>query len=108
MNQLILSKPSNNRNSGCVEIMRMAEHELSAFVSAVTELFGSKQAELSAEDWLHELTAIDGLPASTREWELITAKASTQLASRVNASSFSAERQVFRRKGLCVFSSQVP
>jgi len=40
-------------------------------------------AQLSAEDWLQELTAIDALPASAREWRLITARASTRLASRL-------------------------
>ena len=59
--------------------MTMAERELSAFFTAVSQLFGSEQAELSAEDWLHELIEIDGLPASTREWRLITAKVSTRL-----------------------------
>jgi hypothetical protein len=71
--------------------MTMAERELSAFFSAITQLYGSEQAELSAEDWLHELIEIDGLPASTREWRLITAKVSTQLPAGVNASSLSAE-----------------
>jgi hypothetical protein len=33
----------------------MAERELFAFVTAVAELFGSDQAEISAEDWLREL-----------------------------------------------------
>jgi hypothetical protein len=67
----------------------MAERELSAFLNAVTQLFGSEQAELSAKDWLRELIVVDGLPASTQEWRLITAKASTRLASRVSASSLS-------------------
>jgi hypothetical protein len=40
----------------------MANRELSAFLSAVTELFGSEQPEASAEDWLRELTASDDLP----------------------------------------------
>ena len=65
----------------------MAERELSAFFNAITQLFGSDQADLAAEDWLYELIEIDGLPASTREWRSITAKASTRLASRVSASS---------------------
>ena len=69
--------------------MTMAEHELSAFFNAVTQSFGSEQAELSAEDWLQELSGIDGLPTSVREWRLITAKASTRLAGRVSASSLS-------------------
>ena len=84
MNPLAPYKPPKNSNPGCADLAMMAEHELSAFFSAVTELFGSEQAALSAEDWLHELIKIDGLPASTREWRLITAKASTRLASRVN------------------------
>ena len=59
--------------------MTMAERELSAFFGAVTRLFGSEQAELAAEDWLHELIEIDGRPASAREWRLITANGPTQI-----------------------------
>ena len=84
MNPRARYKPSTDFSPACTEFMTMAERELSAFFGAVTELFGSEQAALSAEDWLHELINIDGLPASTREWRLITAKASTRLASRVN------------------------
>jgi len=91
MNRLARYKPSNNSNLGCADFITTAERELSAFFRAVTERFGSEQAELSAEDWLLELIEIDGLPDSTREWRLITAKASTRLASRVSASSLSTE-----------------
>jgi hypothetical protein len=70
----------------------MAERELSAFFNAVTQLFGSEQAELSAEDWLRELIEVDGLPASAREWRLITARISTRLASRLKSSSLSSSR----------------
>jgi hypothetical protein len=80
-------EPSTNSNSGCTELMTMAERELSAFFNAVTQLFGPEQAELSAEDWLHELVEVDGLPTSAREWRLITAKVSTRLPGGVNASS---------------------
>jgi len=69
--------------------MTMAERELSAYFNAITRLFGSEQAQLSAEDWLRELIEIDALPVSDREWRLITAKVSTRLASRVRASSLS-------------------
>jgi hypothetical protein len=91
MNRLARYKPSNNSNLGCADFITTAERELSAFFRAVTERFGSEEAELSAEDWLQELIEIDGLPASTREWRLITAKASTRLVSRVSASSLSTE-----------------
>jgi hypothetical protein len=89
MNPLARYKPSKNSTHLCSDLTTMAERELSAFFNAVTQLFGSEQAEISAEDWLQELIGIDGLPASTREWRLITAKASTRLASRVRDSSLS-------------------
>jgi hypothetical protein len=91
MNPLAPYKPSKNSTPRCADLMTMAERELSAFFDAVTQLFGSEQAELSAEDWLHELIEIDGLPTSAREWRLITAKVSTRLSSGVNASSRSTE-----------------
>jgi hypothetical protein len=92
MNPLARYEPSKNSYTPCPDLMTMAERELSAYFNVVTQLFGSEQAKLSAEDWLQELTEIDGLPASAREWRLITAKASTRLASRVSASSLSTEQ----------------
>jgi len=91
MNPLARYKQSTNSNPRCADLMTMAERELSAFFNAVTQLFGSEQAELSAEDWLQELIEIDGLPTSAREWRLITAKVSTGLPSGVNTSSLSTE-----------------
>ena len=108
MNPLARYKPSRNSNPRCADLMTMAERELSAFFNAVTQLFGSEQAELSAEDWLHELIKIDGLPTSAREWRLITAKVSTRLASRVNCFVPRTESEMLRRKEICVFSSQAP
>jgi len=87
MNVLARYKLSKNSNLPCADLTMMAERELSAFFNAVNQLFGSEQAELSAEDWLHELNEIDGLPTSAREWRLITTKISTRLPSGVNASS---------------------
>jgi len=94
MNPLAPSNPARNFNSRCADLMTMAERELSAFFNAVTQLFGSEQAELSAQDWLHELLAMKRLPASTGEWRLITAKVATRLANRLIASSLSTESQV--------------
>jgi hypothetical protein len=91
MNALASYKPLKNSNPPCADLMTTAERELSAFFNAVTQLFGSEQAERSADDWLQELIAVDDLSASNREFRLITAKATAQLASRVTASSLSAE-----------------
>ena len=87
MNPRARYEPSINSNSGCADLMTMAERELSAFFGAITQLFGSEQADLAAEEWLHELIEIDSLPTSAREWRLITAKVSTRLPRGVNASS---------------------
>ena len=91
MNPVVHYKSSTKSNPRCSDLITMAERELSAFFNAVTQSFGSEQAELSAEDWLHELIKIDDLPGSAPQWRLITAKASTRLASRVSASSLSSE-----------------
>ncbi len=90
MNQLGFGKQPQDPND-CAQHMTMAERELAAFFGAVTEFFGSEQAGLTAEEWLCELEAVDELPASTREWRLMTTKASARLANRVNASSLSTE-----------------
>jgi hypothetical protein len=98
MNPVARYEPLNNSNHPCPDFATRAERELSAFFTAITQLFGSEQAKLSAEDWLQELIKTDALPASTREWRLLTAKASTRLASRVRAlslsSSLSTEPQI--------------
>ncbi len=75
-------------NSICMEQTRMAEHELSAFISAVKELFGPDQAQLSAVDWLDELELMDIPPGSTsRDWRAVTIAAAARLANRLNAGS---------------------
>jgi hypothetical protein len=51
----------------------MAERELSAFMLAVTELFGPEQARLSAEDWLDESEQMDSPQRATRrDWRAVT------------------------------------
>jgi len=72
--------------SPCADQLRRAEHELRAFVSAVTRLFGPEQARPAAEDWLDEAEAVEKLPRSaSRHWRTITVAASARLASRITA-----------------------
>ena len=62
----------------------MAERELAAFVSAVTELFGPGQATISAQDWLDELALADDLPESAPQgWRQITVAAAVRLADKL-------------------------
>ena len=72
---------SRNSEPVCNEVMALAEHELSAFLHAIKQMFGPEQAKLSAESWLRQLIESDGLPASANEWRSITIKAATSLAS---------------------------
>ena len=61
----------------------MAERELSAFIRAVTELFGPEQARLSTEGWLDESERMDSPPrATSRDWRAVTVAASARLANR--------------------------
>jgi len=94
MNPIATDKRSKISSPSCADFMTMAERELTAFLNAVTQLFGPEERELSAEDWLQELNKTERLPASTREWRSITAKASTRLAGRVNPSSLMTEPQI--------------
>ena len=63
----------------------LAERELSAFIAAVTKLYGPEQANLAAEDWLEESEVMDSPPRSEeRDWRAVTIAASARLANRVN------------------------
>ena len=67
------------------EQVHLAERELSAFTSAVTQLYGAEQAGKAAEDWLDEAELMDSPPRSeVRDWRAVTVAASARLANRVN------------------------
>jgi hypothetical protein len=86
MNQFALTKALKNHDPICGDLMAMAERELAVFFNATTESFGSEQAKLSAEDWLHELIERSVLHASTRQLRQLSFEVMARLASRVNVS----------------------
>jgi hypothetical protein len=64
--------------------MDAAERELSAFIGAVTHLFGPEEAKLAAQDWLDESELMDSPPRSTsRNWRAVTIATSAKLANRL-------------------------
>jgi hypothetical protein len=70
-------------NSICTEQTQMAERELSAFISAVNQLFGPQQAQISALDWIDELDLMDSQSGFTsRAWRAVTIAASVNAAMR--------------------------
>ena len=77
-----MDKEESFGNSTCEDQVNMAERELSAFMLAVTELFGPEQARLSAEDWLEASELMDGSPrATSRDWRAVTVAALARLAT---------------------------
>jgi hypothetical protein len=92
MKQLSHNEPYKNGNSICAEPMIRAERELSAFLSAVAELFGPEQATLAAKDWLQQFEGMKNLPTSTRDWRLMSIEASARLAKRLNSNGCTASR----------------
>src|SRR5580704_405570 len=90
MEQLSQNEPYQNGNSICAELVVRVERELSAFFSAVAELFGPEQATLAAKDWLQQLEVMTDLPGSPRKWRALSIEASAKLAERVNANGFAA------------------
>ncbi len=69
----------------CEAQIHLAERELSAFVHAVTKLFGPEQAGRAAEDWLAESELPGGPPRFTPgDWRAVTVAASAKLASEMN------------------------
>ena len=70
--------------SGYADHMQVAEREFSAFIRAVTQLFGPEEAKLSVEDWLEESELMDGpLLSPDRNWRKVTIAASARLANRL-------------------------
>jgi len=70
------------------EQMHTAKRELSAFLRAVTEMFGPEAARISVADWLDECELMDSPPSSTgRNWRAVTIAASARLANRLTGAS---------------------
>jgi hypothetical protein len=72
-------------NSNYADEIYAEDHELSAFVGGVKEMFGSEQARLATKDWLDESELMDSPPRSnSRDWRAVTIAASARLADRLN------------------------
>jgi hypothetical protein len=109
MNQRKINIPWEDLDSPCSKLyFPIAERELAVFLRAAAELFGPEQATLAAAAWLYEFDAIDGLPASTREWRQVTVNAATRLAGRMNSSPQKNELRTVRSNRHCVFLSPAP
>ena len=84
--EMALGDEAKNCDLGSADIAKMAERELGAFFNAVKELFGAKQAQFAAKDWLEEWETTNAWPVAIREWRRITIRASRRLAARLDIS----------------------
>jgi hypothetical protein len=102
-----MDKEESFCNSTCEDQINMAERELSAFIRAVTELFGPEQAKRSTQDWFDEFDLIDCPPRSTdRDWRAVTVAASARLANRLTVAQASHIRLPGCCKDLSVFHAR--
>ena len=63
--------------------LALAERELSAFVTAVHQLFGAEQAWRAADNWIEELERMDWpSEAPVIDWRKVTVAAAGRLADR--------------------------
>ncbi len=69
------------------DLIPMAKRELSAFMTAVAELYGPEQAEQSADDWLNELESTNATTLlAVNAWRSITIASAARLANRLDSS----------------------
>ena len=81
----IMNQSESFSKALCTDQIQLGVRELSAFIAAVSELFGVDEAGVSAEDWLEESELKEISPRSTRrDWRTVTIAASVRLASRLN------------------------
>ena len=60
-----------------------AERELSAFVTAVHQLFGPEQTRYAADNWMEELEQTDWIgEAQGTDWRAVTIAAAARLIGR--------------------------
>ena len=65
-------------------LVQMAERELGAFMTAVTELHGPQQARIAAEDWIYAFESTnERFGSTTSEWRKVTIIAASRLATRL-------------------------
>jgi len=73
------------RARSMAQLLASAERELSAFITAVNNLFGAELARQAGEDWLEELEQTDFPSAApVLLWRRVTIAAASRLAGRVN------------------------
>jgi hypothetical protein len=82
MNNESVSVPDQEGKS-MAQHLASAERELSAFVTAVHQLFGPEQARHAADHWMEELEQTDWISeAQAIDWRAVTTAAAARFVGR--------------------------
>jgi hypothetical protein len=74
---------ADQKRESMAQHLALAERELSAFVTAVHQLFGAEQASRAADSWIEELERTDWpSEAPVIDWRKVTIAAAGRLADR--------------------------
>ena len=74
---------ADQKRESMAQHLALAERELSAFVTAVHQLFGAEQARQAGTSWIEELERTDWPSgASVIDWRKVTIAAAARLARR--------------------------
>jgi hypothetical protein len=72
-----------DQEGSMAELLASAEKELSAFVTAVNQLFDAEQGRKAANNWIEELVRTDWLSgAPVIDWRKVTIAAAARLVRR--------------------------
>ncbi len=72
-----------DQDGSMAQLLGTAERELSAFVTAVTQLFDAEQGRKAANDWIEELDRTDWPSgASVNDWRKVTIAAAIRLVQQ--------------------------
>ena len=82
------------------QLLTSAERELSAFVTAVNQLFGAEQGRKAANNWVEELERTDWPSgASVIDWRKVTIAAAARLVRVVTVNSTTAKDDIHAPSG---------
>ena len=74
---------ADQKRESMAQHLALAERELSAFVTAVRQLFGAEQAWRAADSWIEELERADWpSEAPVIDWRKVTIAAAGRLVDR--------------------------
>lgn len=101
-------RDGTNHDRSFTALMSMAERDLGALMSVVTDLYGAEQAMISATDWIDELESVDAPPGITASaFRVITIATAARLARRLGQTAPLARKRGGTSSCITLLSSEL-